>query len=121
MIDRLITKVRSKQVCVGVLEVLGSPQVCETMAASGLDYVCIDQMFSSIDWNLTAHMVRACKAAGISPMDRPVPSAMALPNASPNPVPCVRVARSRAASSASRKPRSASGSPARRSVWCTGV
>lgn len=70
VVDRLISKIRGGQVCIGVLEVLGSPQIAESMAASGLDYVCIDQMFSSIDWNLTAHIVRACKGAGISPMVR---------------------------------------------------
>lgn len=68
--DRLTYKIRNKKVCVGVLDVLSSPEIAETMASAGLDYICIDQMFTSTDWDRTAHIIRAAKAAGISPMVR---------------------------------------------------
>lgn len=68
--DRLLSKLDNNEVALGVMDVLSSPEIAMTMAASGLDYVTIDQMFTSTDWERTAHIIRAAKATGISPMVR---------------------------------------------------
>lgn len=73
MQDKLLAAAADNRLSLGVLEVTASPEVVETVAFAGFDWVCIDLMFESTDWNLAAHMVRAAKAAGISPTIR-VPS-----------------------------------------------
>lgn len=70
MADQFLRKVRNQEVTLGVMELLSSPEVTKTLAATGMDFVCVDQMFTSIDWDRTAHIVRAAQAAGISPMVR---------------------------------------------------
>ena len=71
--DKLLEAVKAKQFSLGILEVTASPEVVETLAYAGFDWVCIDLMFESTDWRLAAHMVRAAKAWGITPLIR-VPS-----------------------------------------------
>jgi 2-keto-3-deoxy-L-rhamnonate aldolase RhmA len=68
--DRLIGKLRGGEVCLGVISVLSSPEMVETIGACGFDYVCIDQMATATDWDRTAHMVRAAKGAGLSSLVR---------------------------------------------------
>ncbi len=71
--DKLIEAMKAKRLSLGILEVTASPEVVETLAYAGFDWVCIDLMFESTDWSLAANMVRAAKAWGISPLIR-VPS-----------------------------------------------
>ncbi len=71
--DKLLEAVKAKRLSLGVLEVTASPEMVETLAYSGFDWVCIDLMFESTDWSLAANMVRAAKAWGITPLIR-VPS-----------------------------------------------
>ena len=71
--DKLLEAAKAKRLSLGIFEVTASPEVVETLAYSGFDWVCIDMMFESTDWGLAANMVRAAKAWGISPMIR-VPS-----------------------------------------------
>jgi len=66
----MIAKIRQKKTCIGLVSVLSSPELMETLAASGWDYACIDHMFTSTDWDRTAHMVRAARAAGLSTLVR---------------------------------------------------
>jgi 2-keto-3-deoxy-L-rhamnonate aldolase RhmA len=71
--DKLLAAAKAKRLSLGILEVTASPEIVETLAYAGFDWVCIDLMFESTDWTLAAHMVRAAKGAGISPVIR-VPS-----------------------------------------------
>lgn len=71
--DKLVEAAKAKRLSLGILEVTASPEVVETLAFAGFDWVCIDLMFESTDWTLAAHMVRAAKGSGISPIIR-VPS-----------------------------------------------
>lgn len=50
---------------VGVNETFNSPEAVETLALAGMDFVWLDMMFSSKDWDRTAHMVRAARCAKI--------------------------------------------------------
>jgi 2-keto-3-deoxy-L-rhamnonate aldolase RhmA len=68
--DKLLEAARAKRLSLGILEVTASPEIVETLAYSGFDWVCIDLMFESTDWSLAANMVRAAKAWGISPLIR---------------------------------------------------
>lgn len=70
MADKLIEAARANRMSLGILEVTASPEVVETLAFAGFDWVCIDMMFESTDWSLAANMVRAAKAWGISPTIR---------------------------------------------------
>jgi 2-keto-3-deoxy-L-rhamnonate aldolase RhmA len=71
--DKLLEAMKAKRLSLGILEVTASPEVVETLAYVGFDWVIIDLMFESTDWSLAANMVRAAKAWGISPIIR-VPS-----------------------------------------------
>jgi 2-keto-3-deoxy-L-rhamnonate aldolase RhmA len=71
--SKLLEAARANRLSLGILEVTASPEVVETLAYAGFDWVCIDLMFESTDWTLAAHMVRAAKGAGITPLIR-VPS-----------------------------------------------
>jgi 2-keto-3-deoxy-L-rhamnonate aldolase RhmA len=46
------------------------PDMVELMAYMGFDWVAIDQMFTSIDWQKTEIMIRTAEAAGITPVVR---------------------------------------------------
>jgi 2-keto-3-deoxy-L-rhamnonate aldolase RhmA len=70
MADRLMSKIESGGTAFGALSVLGSSEIAMTMAASGLDFITIDQMYTATDWERTAHVIRAAKASGISPSVR---------------------------------------------------
>jgi 2-keto-3-deoxy-L-rhamnonate aldolase RhmA len=67
---KFLDKIREKKVSIGTLEVLDSPEVVETLAFAGMDFIKIEMMFSSTDWNRAAHMIRAAKGAGIAPLIR---------------------------------------------------
>jgi 2-keto-3-deoxy-L-rhamnonate aldolase RhmA len=69
-VDRLLTKIAQGEVALGVLGVMSSPEAAMTLAACDLDYVVVDQMFTSTDWDRTAHIIRAARASGISPLVR---------------------------------------------------
>jgi 2-keto-3-deoxy-L-rhamnonate aldolase RhmA len=71
--NKLSEAAKANRLSLGILEVTASPEVVETLAFAGFDWVCIDLMFESTDWNLAAHMVRAAKGSGITPIIR-VPS-----------------------------------------------
>lgn len=71
--NKLLEAAKADHLSLGILEVTASPEVVETLAFAGFDWVCIDLMFESTDWNLAAHMVRAAKGSGITPIIR-VPS-----------------------------------------------
>lgn len=71
--NKLLEAAKANRLSLGILEVTASPEVVETLAFAGFDWVCIDLMFESTDWNLAAHMVRAAKGSGITPIIR-VPS-----------------------------------------------
>lgn len=71
--NKLLEAAKARRLSIGILEVTASPEIVETLAFAGFDWVCIDLMFESTDWTLAAHMVRAAKGAGISPVIR-VPS-----------------------------------------------
>jgi len=70
MADKLLDKIKEKKLSLGLVEVLDSPEAVETLAFAGMDWVCIDMMFTSTDWNRAAHMVRAARAAGTTPLIR---------------------------------------------------
>ncbi|HEY1728192.1 MAG TPA: hypothetical protein VGG22_07465 [Candidatus Baltobacteraceae bacterium] len=55
----------------GVCAALSSPEAVEVLAASGLDFTLIDQMYTSTDWMTTANMIRAAQARGMSTLIRP--------------------------------------------------
>ena len=70
METRLFTRLAKGELALGCLTVTGSANLIEIMAFAGLDYVIIDQMFTEIDWGTAAHMIRAAKGAGITPLIR---------------------------------------------------
>lgn len=49
---------------------INSPDMVELCAHMGFDYFLSDQMYTGIDWGRTEEMVRAGKAAGITPIVR---------------------------------------------------
>jgi 4-hydroxy-2-oxoheptanedioate aldolase len=49
---------------------VNDPDTLELCAFLGLDWVCIDQMFTSNDWTKTEMLIRTAEAAGITPVIR---------------------------------------------------
>ncbi len=70
MATRMFARLEKGELVLGCLTVTGSPNLIEIMAFAGMDYVIIDQMFTEIDWGTAAHLIRAAKGAGITPLIR---------------------------------------------------
>jgi len=64
----LLENIRQDRTSLGAF--VNDPDTLELCAFLGLDWVCIDQMFTSNDWTKTEMLIRTAEAAGITPVIR---------------------------------------------------
>jgi len=64
----LLDNIRQGRTSLGCF--VNDPDTLELCAFLGLDWVCIDQMFTSNDWSKTEMLIRTAEAAGITPVIR---------------------------------------------------
>lgn len=70
MANRVKERLARGELVTGTLTVSPSPEMVQTIAAAGMDYVVIDQMYGGISWHDAADMARAARLAGITPIVR---------------------------------------------------
>lgn len=66
----LIAKMDRGELVVGALMMSNSPDVVEIMAYVGFDYVIVDQMFTTVDWDGLGRMVRAARGSDLAVIAR---------------------------------------------------
>jgi 2-keto-3-deoxy-L-rhamnonate aldolase RhmA len=66
----LLRAMREGKLSLGSIITIGSPELLEVFGYCGYNYMIIDHMFTGIDWQLTANMVRAGQAYGVSSIIR---------------------------------------------------
>lgn len=66
----LLRAMREGQLSLGSITTIGSPELLEVFGHCGYNHMIIDHMFTAIDWQLTANMVRAAQAFGVSSLIR---------------------------------------------------
>jgi 4-hydroxy-2-oxoheptanedioate aldolase len=70
MANRVKERLAEGKIVTGTLTVSPSPEAIQTIAAAGMDYVIVDQMYGGISWRDAAEMARAARLSGITPMLR---------------------------------------------------
>jgi 4-hydroxy-2-oxoheptanedioate aldolase len=68
--SRLFERLEKGETMLGTLLLTHGYEWVEIAGEVGLDFVCIDKMFPSIDWDTAGDMVRASSRTGITPMLR---------------------------------------------------
>jgi 4-hydroxy-2-oxoheptanedioate aldolase len=69
--QRLIDKMDRGEPILGTLMVSNSPYMVEILAYVGFDYVFVDQMFTTVDWDDLAGIVRTARDSNLAVLARP--------------------------------------------------
>lgn len=67
---RMVEKLERGEPLIGVMLISDSPQLIETLAYVGYDYVFVDQMFSTVDWRSLGEMVRWARGSDMAVLAR---------------------------------------------------
>lgn len=67
---RLLEKMDRGEAVIGALMMSNSPDYIEIMAYVGFDYVIVDQMFTTVDWDDLGGMVRAARGSDLAVIAR---------------------------------------------------
>ena len=68
--QRILRAEQSSRTLIGSWNCIGSPEVTEVLADSGMDFVCLDMEHSSMSLETVAHNIRAAQAAMAPPVVR---------------------------------------------------
>lgn len=70
MTSRMHARLAAGQLSTGTIMLNHGPEIVEVLGYSGLDFICIDMMVTSLDWSDVAQMVLAAKRYGVTPWVR---------------------------------------------------
>lgn len=68
--SRMFDRIAKGELAIGTVTLTNGPEWVEIMGHVGLDFVCIDMMLTSIDWEGAANMVRAANRYDMTPWIR---------------------------------------------------
>src|SRR3972149_1000002 len=68
--SRLFERLGRNELAIGALWLFSSPELVEIAAFAGLDFACMDMMFTSMGWETVAQMIRAARQYDMTPMVR---------------------------------------------------
>src|SRR5260221_14309457 len=66
----LLAKLDEGRPVIGMFALSPSPEFIEVLAYVGFDFVVVDQMFTSVDWRVLHHIVRAVRGSGMAVIAR---------------------------------------------------
>lgn len=68
--SRMFERLGRSELAVGAFWLFPSPELVEIAGFAGLDFACMDMMFTSMGWETVAQMIRAARQHNMTPMVR---------------------------------------------------